>query len=160
MKVNGKEGWQKTLSIHPDLIVSDVNMPEMNGIDLCRKIKANKRTAHLPVILLTALTSENEQLMGLETGANDYMPKPFNFEILLSKIKNLLQQQALSKKTYQKQVTFKPLETEIESVDDKFIRQLSFHIEKYLSDSIYTVDSRIRIIKLDAAHLTFISLIC
>ncbi|WP_223833705.1 response regulator [Pedobacter riviphilus] len=74
MKVNGKEGWQKTLSIHPDLIVSDVNMPEMNGIDLCRKIKADKRTAHLPVILLTALTSENEQLMGLETGANDYMP--------------------------------------------------------------------------------------
>jgi len=137
---NGKEGWQKILSIHPDLIVSDVSMPEMNGIDLCRKIKADKRTAHLPVILLTALTTEDEQLMGLETGANDYMTKPFNFEILLSKIRNLLQQQALSKKIYQKQVEFKPLETEIESVDDKFIRQLSFHIEKHLSDSGYTVD--------------------
>jgi signal transduction histidine kinase/ligand-binding sensor domain-containing protein/DNA-binding response OmpR family regulator len=138
--VNGKEGWQKILSVHPDLIVSDVSMPEMNGIDLCRKIKADKRTAHLPVILLTALTTEDEQLMGLETGANDYMTKPFNFEILLSKIRNLLQQQALSKKTYQKQVQFKPLEAEIESVDDKFIRQLSFHIEKHLSDSNYTVD--------------------
>nr|WP_235206984.1 response regulator [Pedobacter sp. V48] len=137
---NGKEGWQKILSIHPDLIVSDVSMPEMNGIDLCRKIKADKRTAHLPVILLTALTTEDEQLIGLETGASDYMTKPFNFEILLSKIRNLLQQQALSKKTYQKQVEFKPLETEIESVDDKFIRQLSFHIEKHLSDSAYTVD--------------------
>ena len=137
---NGKEGWQKILSIHPDLIVSDVSMPEMNGIDLCRKIKADKRTAHLPVILLTALTTEDEQLMGLETGASDYMTKPFNFEILLSKIRNLLQQQALSKKTYQKQVEFKPLETEIESVDDKFIRQLSIHIEKHLSDSAYTVD--------------------
>ncbi|WP_449436647.1 response regulator [Pedobacter steynii] len=73
-------------------------MPEMNGIDLCRKIKADKRTAHLPVILLTALTTEDEQLTGLETGASDYMTKPFNFEILLSKIRNLLQQQALSKR--------------------------------------------------------------
>ncbi len=137
---NGKEGWQKILALHPDVIVSDVSMPEMNGIDLCRKIKADRRTAHIPVVLLTALTSEDEQLTGLETGASDYMTKPFNFEILLSKIRNLVQQQALSKKTYQKQVEFKPLETEIESLDDKFMRQLSYHIEKHLSDPAYTVD--------------------
>lgn len=138
--INGKEGWQKILSLHPDLVVSDVSMPEMNGIDLCRKIKSDKRTAHLPVILLTALTTEDQQLTGLETGANDYMTKPFNFEILLSKIRNLLQQQALAKKTYQKQVEFKPAEKEIESVDDKFIRQLCFYIEQHLSDPAYTVD--------------------
>ena len=137
---NGKDGWQKILSLHPDLVVSDITMPEMNGIDLCKKIKSDKRTAHIPVILLTALTTEDQQLSGLETGASDYMTKPFNFEILLSRIRNLLQQQALSKKTYQKQVEFKPAETEIESVDDKFIRQLSLHIEKHLADSAYTVD--------------------
>lgn len=137
---NGREGWQKILSLHPDLVVSDVSMPEMNGIDLCRKIKSDKRTAHLPVILLTALTTEDQQLMGLGTGASDYMTKPFNFEILLSKIRNLLQQQALAKKTYQKQVEFKPAETEIESVDDKFIRQLALHIEQHLSETDYTVD--------------------
>ena len=138
--VNGKDGWQKILAAHPDLIVSDVSMPEMNGTDLCKKIKSDKRTAHLPVILLTALTTEAQQLNGLETGANDYMTKPFNFGILQSKIKNLLQQQALSKKTYQKQVDFKPAETAIESVDDKFIRQLSLHLEKNLGDASYTVD--------------------
>jgi len=138
--VNGKEGWQRILSVHPDLIVSDVSMPEMNGIDLCKKLKSDKRTAHIPVILLTALTTEDQQLTGLETGASDYMTKPFNFEILLSKIRNLLQQQALSKKTYQKQVDFKPSETEVESVDNKFIRQLAVHIEKHLSDSSYSVD--------------------
>lgn len=137
---NGKDGWQKILSVHPDVIVSDVSMPGMSGIDLCLKIKADKRTAHIPVILLTALTTEDEELTGLETGASDYMTKPFNFEILLSRIRNLVQQQALSKKTYQKQVEFKPPETEVESVDDKFIRQVSFHIEKHLSDSAYTVD--------------------
>ena len=138
--VNGKEGWQKLLAVHPDLIVSDVSMPEMDGIELCKKIKSDKRTAHLPVILLTALTTDDEQLTGLETGANDYMTKPFNFEILLSKIRNLLAQQALSKKTYQKQVELKPQESEVESVNDKFIRQLSMQIEKHLSDSNYSVD--------------------
>ena len=138
--VNGKDGWQKILGCHPDLIVSDVSMPEMKGTDLCKKIKSDKRTAHLPVILLTALTTEAQQLNGLETGANDYMTKPFNFGILQSKIRNLLQQQALSKKTYQKQVEFKPAETAVESVDDKFIRQLSLHIEKNLGDASYTVD--------------------
>lgn len=137
---NGKEGWQKVLSLHPDLVVSDVSMPEMDGITLCTKIKTDKRTAHLPVILLTALVNEEQQLSGLETGANDYMTKPFNFEILLSKIKNLLQQQALSKKTYQKHIAFQPSETEIESANDKFIRQLAVHIEAHLSDSDYSVD--------------------
>jgi len=137
---NGKEGWQKILAQHPDLIVSDVSMPEMNGIELCEKIKSDKRTAHIPVILLTALTTEDQQLKGLGTGASDYMTKPFNFEILLSKIRNLLQQQALSKKTYRKQLDIKPADSEIESVDDKFIRQLSGHIEKNLSDPGYTVD--------------------
>jgi signal transduction histidine kinase/ligand-binding sensor domain-containing protein/DNA-binding response OmpR family regulator len=137
---NGQEGWQKILSLHPDLIVSDVSMPEMNGIDLCKKIKSDKRTAHLPVILLTALTTEDQQLSGLETGASDYMTKPFNFEILLSKIRNLLQQQALTKKTYQKQVDFRPATAEIESVDDKFIRQIGIQLEKHLADPAYTVD--------------------
>lgn len=137
---NGREGWQKILSVHPDLIVSDVSMPEMSGIDLCKKIKSDKRTAHLPVILLTALITEDQQLSGLETGASDYMTKPFNFEILLSKIRNLLQQQAVTKKTYQKQVTFKPAVAEIESVDDKFIRQIGTHLEKHLADPSYTVD--------------------
>ncbi|SDL76244.1 Signal transduction histidine kinase [Pedobacter antarcticus] len=137
---NGLEGWQKIISIHPDLVVSDVSMPEMNGIDLCRKIRADKRTTHLPVILLTALSTEDQQLTGLDTGANDYMTKPFNFEILLSKIKNLLSQQEISRKTYLKQVELKPADAEIESVDDKFIRQIGMHLEKNLQDSNYTVD--------------------
>jgi len=137
---NGKEGWQRILALHPDLVVSDVSMPEMNGIELCKKIRRDKRTAHLPVILLTALTSEDQELTGLGTGANDYMTKPFNFEILVSKIRNLLMQQALSKKTYQKQVTVQPLSEQVESVDDKFIRLLCLQLEKHLSDSAYSVD--------------------
>lgn len=137
---NGLSGWQKIIASHPALVVSDVSMPEMNGIDLCRKIRSDKRTVHLPVILLTALSTEDQQLTGLDTGANDYMTKPFNFEILLSKIRNLLSQQELSRKTYLKQVELQPAVAEIESVDDKFIRQIGLHLEKNIQDSGYTVD--------------------
>jgi signal transduction histidine kinase/ligand-binding sensor domain-containing protein/ActR/RegA family two-component response regulator len=96
---NGKKGWQKALAQHPNLIVSDISMPEMNGIDLCLKIKSDKRTSHIPVILLTAMVGEEQQLKGLETGASDCITKPFNFEILQSKIRNILSQQEYMRKT-------------------------------------------------------------
>lgn len=137
---NGKEGWQRLLSAHPNLVVSDISMPEMNGIDLCKKIKADKRTVHIPVILLTALTAEETQLAGLQIGANDYVMKPFNFEMLLSKIKNLLAQQESFKKTYQKQVDMNTVQEEIESVDEKFMRQLLTMLEKNLANADYSVD--------------------
>jgi len=121
-------------------VVSDVSMPGMSGTELCRKIKADKRTAAIPVILLTALVAEEEQLEGLETGANDYMTKPFNFEILLHKMRNLVTQQKLSKQTYQKHLEIKPSETTMESVDEKFIRMVSLHMENHLSDPEYSVD--------------------
>ncbi|WP_432327923.1 response regulator [Mucilaginibacter sp. P25] len=120
---NGKEGWQKTLALHPNLVVSDISMPEMNGIDLCRKIRNDKRTSHIPVVLLTAVTDEEQQLQGLETGANDYLTKPFNFEILTSKLKNILAMQQDMRKTYQKQLDVKPTEVETESLDEAFIKK-------------------------------------
>lgn len=142
--VNGKEGWQKTLGAHPDLVVSDISMPEMNGIDLCRKIKEDKRTAFIPVILLTALTGEEQQLRGLETGANDYMTKPFNFEILLSKIRNLLTQQETARKTYTKQVEASPSRPKVESNDEKFIRQALDLVEKNMANPDFSVEEMSR----------------
>lgn len=141
---NGKVGWQKALAEHPDLIVCDISMPEMNGIDLCKKIKADSRTSFIPVILLTALTGEEQQLTGLQTGANDYMTKPFNFEILHSKIKNLLTQQDSFKKTYQKQVQVQASEVITESADDKFIQQALTVIEKNISNPEFSVEEMSR----------------
>ncbi|MEJ7558285.1 MAG: two-component regulator propeller domain-containing protein [Pedobacter sp.] len=137
---NGRSGWQKVLALQPNLVVSDVSMPGLSGTELCRKIKADKRTAAIPVILLTALVAEEEQLEGLETGANDYMTKPFNFEILLYKIRNLVTQQRISKQTYQKQLEVKPSETIIESQDEKFVRMVSLRMDNHLSDPDYSVD--------------------
>ncbi|MCR8558345.1 response regulator [Mucilaginibacter sp. BJC16-A38] len=127
---NGKDGWQKALSQHPDIMVSDISMPEMDGIELCKKIKADKRTSHIPVILLTALTGEEEQLKGLEIGANDYMTKPFNFEILLSKIKNLLTLQDTFKRTYKKQMSVQLQEVPLQSEDERFLRNMVEYIEQ------------------------------
>ena len=136
----GKVGWQKTLALHPDIIVSDISMPEMNGIDLCKKIKNDKRTSFVPVILLTAITGEEEQLKGLETGASDYMTKPFNFEILLSKIRNLLAQQESAKRAYQKLVKSSPSDVHIDSPDEKFMHRALEIIENNIANPNFLVE--------------------
>jgi DNA-binding response OmpR family regulator len=86
---DGKEGLQMALKYLPDLIVSDIMMPEMDGIELCKKIKSTQAVSHTPVVLLTARTSEEQKMQGFEIGADDYITKPFNFEILQSRIKIL-----------------------------------------------------------------------
>jgi DNA-binding response OmpR family regulator len=145
---NGKAGWQKTLAAHPHLVVCDISMPEMNGIDLCKKIKGDKRTSFIPVILLTALAGDEQQLSGLETGASDYITKPFNFEILLSKIKNQLVQQESFKRTYQKQVQVNSSEVIMESADDKFIQNALAVVEKNISDPDFSVEEMSRLLLL------------
>jgi signal transduction histidine kinase/ligand-binding sensor domain-containing protein/DNA-binding response OmpR family regulator len=137
---NGKEGWQKALANHPQLIVSDISMPHMNGIELSRKIKSDKRTSHIPVILLTALTAEEDQLKGLESGANDYITKPFNFEVLNAKIKNLLILNTTLKSTYSKQIKVVSPEVTIVSEDEKLLKNIMLYLEENLTNSQLSVE--------------------
>lgn len=139
--VNGKEGWQKALALHPQLIVSDITMPQMDGISLLQKLKADKRTSHIPVILLTALTNEEQQISGLETGANDYITKPFNFEILHAKIRNLLHLNDTLKNTYTKQIKLLSPEIKKESAEEKLLTKIVHHLEENLTDSQLSVES-------------------
>lgn len=138
---NGKEGWQKALSAHPQLVVSDISMPEMNGVELSKKLKGDKRTRHIPVILLTAINGEEEQLKGLNAGANDYLTKPFNFQILHARISNLLELNKSLKDTYSKQIHMiaePPAETE--SADVKLLNSLMAFMESRLSDPNLSVE--------------------
>ncbi len=151
--VNGKDGWQKTLAMHPDLIVSDISMPKMNGIELCNKIRHDERTAHIPIIFLTALTEEEDQLAGTASGANSYITKPFNFEILLSKINGLLQMQQTLKKTYQKQVDIQARDMVIVSEDEKFLRNTLDCIEKNITNPNFSVEELSRQISLSRVSL-------
>jgi signal transduction histidine kinase/ligand-binding sensor domain-containing protein/DNA-binding response OmpR family regulator len=136
---DGKEGWQKSLALHPDLVVSDISMPIMSGIELCEKIKKDERTCQIPVILLTAMAGEGNELKSLKTGATDYIIKPFNFEVLLSKVKNILEYNETIKKTYQRQVQANPAALTIESADDAFMQNVLSLIEKNMGNPDFTV---------------------
>lgn len=137
---NGKEGWKKIKLLNPDLVVSDIMMPLMDGVELARKIKTEKLTAHIPVILLTAMGSEEKQLEGLKAGVNDYITKPFTFEILASRIRNLLSQQELLQRRFQKQIEVNPSEVTITSVDEKFLKQALEVVEKYIDKPDFSVE--------------------
>ena len=126
---DGKEGWRKVLSAHPQLVVSDISMPHMDGIQLCRKIRSDDRTKQIPVILLTAMAGESGVLQGLQTGAADYITKPFNFEVLLSKMRNIVEYNETVKKTYQRQVQAGPAPVEPASEDDVFLREVLSYID-------------------------------
>jgi Signal transduction histidine kinase len=138
---NGKEGWQKALSHHPHLIVSDISMPEMDGIALVKKLKADKRTGHIPVIMLTAMNGQEQQIKGLETGACDYITKPFNFEVLNAKIKNLLELKSTMQNIYVKQIKVADPEIKIESVEEKLVKDIAHYLEQNIANPQLSVEA-------------------
>jgi signal transduction histidine kinase/ligand-binding sensor domain-containing protein/DNA-binding response OmpR family regulator len=137
---NGKDGWQRALFHHPDIIVCDVQMPVMNGLELVQKLKSDKRTKHIPLILLTAGTARNSPLDGLESGAIDYMTKPFDFAVLQAKIHNILLLNQSLKETYSKQVSVTLPETESVSDKDKFMQKMLAFIYQNLSNPQLSVE--------------------
>ena len=137
---DGNAGWQKALSSHPNLIISDISMPYMDGITLSKKLKGDKRTNHIPIILLTALTSQANLLEGLETGASDYLTKPFDFEVLNLKIRNLLKLNSSLKETYTKQFKVLRNDVEIESSSEIFLKSVVSYVEENMNNVRFSVD--------------------
>jgi len=137
---DGRDGWKKALSLHPDLVVSDISMPVMNGIELCKKIRTDPRTQQIPVILLTALTEEHTQLKSLETGASDFIAKPFNFEVLQSRVRNLLEYKETIRNIYQRQVDAGPAHIEVRSADDEFLQSVLRELEKNITNPDLSVE--------------------
>jgi signal transduction histidine kinase/ligand-binding sensor domain-containing protein/DNA-binding response OmpR family regulator len=150
---DGKDGWDKVLANLPDLVVSDIMMPEMSGLDLCRKIKNDQRVSHTPVILLTARTSEEQKLEGFETGAEDYITKPFNFEILQSRIKNLIHQRELFQRDFRQLINVTATHLQITSLDEKLIQKALEVVERKLSDPDFTVEELARELSMSRVHL-------
>jgi signal transduction histidine kinase/DNA-binding response OmpR family regulator/sugar lactone lactonase YvrE len=138
--VNGKDAWEKIKETLPDLVVSDIMMPFTNGIELSRKIKTDTLTSHIPVILLTAMAAEEMQIEGYKIGINDYITKPFNFEILLYRIKNILLQQKQLRKHFQKQIEINPSEITITPVDEQFMKQALEIVERNISNTNFSVE--------------------
>lgn len=137
---NGADGWKKALSGHPDIIVTDLQMPHMDGIEFAQKIKSDKRTGHIPVIFLTAQSGEEIQLQSLKTGASDYLTKPFQPDILKLKIKNLAQLNKISKETYSQRVNVQATAVEAESEKEKMLLEIAQYIEAHLGESNLSVE--------------------
>src|SRR5262249_10301021 len=133
-------GWHKALAVHPQLIVSDISMPHMDGIILSRKLKADKRTCHIPIILLTALTREVRQLQGLETGANDYITKPFNFEVLHAKMKSLLALRRDLVTTFTRQIKVVQPEAKIQTEDERLLQAIVHFLEENIINPQLSVE--------------------
>jgi len=137
---DGKEGTAKAKEIIPDLIVSDIMMPEMDGYELCRVLKKDINTSHIPIILLTAKASEESVIRGLETGADDYVTKPFNSKILLTRIKNLIDLRRQLQLKIQRQKMLLPDEIPVSSMDETFLKEFQDIINKNLSDEDFNID--------------------
>ncbi len=138
---DGRQGLEIAEKILPDLIISDVMMPEMDGITLCNKIKSNEKINHIPIILLTANSSIDHRVEGLRSGADSYIPKPFNLEHLKIRIEKLLEIRSLLKQKYMQQSFFEPLEhIDINAADKEFLTRVESYIEENLDDSEFTVE--------------------
>ncbi|MBC8043482.1 MAG: tetratricopeptide repeat protein [Rhizobacter sp.] len=138
--VSGTDALAKASEHVPDLIVSDVMMPEMDGYTLCRHLKQADATSHIPVVLLTAKSSEDSKLEGLETGADDYLTKPFSPKELLVRIKNLIEQRHRLRERYSQVVRVEPSPIPVASADDAFLQRAMTAVETHLSNEAYTVD--------------------
>jgi signal transduction histidine kinase/DNA-binding response OmpR family regulator len=138
--VDGVDGLEKAEASIPDLIISDVMMPRMNGYDMCKGLKTNDKTNHIPVILLTAKASRENKIEGLETGADDYLIKPFDEEELLIRIRNLITVRENLQKKYKGESLMRPLEIKATSVQQKFLQELKEVIEANLDNDQFGVD--------------------
>ncbi len=138
---NGMEGLGLAKLHIPDLVVSDVMMPEMDGFALCESLKTNDFTSHIPVILLTARAEDIDKLSGLETGADAYLIKPFNSKELLLRIHNLIEVRNKLRKKFSGKLLVKPSEITVTSQDSQFMQRLLETVEKHLDDDKFSVEA-------------------
>ncbi len=138
---DGEEGIRIALQTVPDLILSDVMMPNMSGTELCKKIKMDTLTSHIPVVLLTALTSLEHTFEGLETGADLYIPKPFNVNIILLQIQNIIKSREALRQRFKKESFLHPSEITVTSLDEEFLNKAMAYVEKHMDDENLSVKS-------------------
>jgi len=138
--VDGEDGWNKSVEQIPDLIVSDVMMPKMDGFKLCEKLKTDERTSHIPIILLTAKAAKEDKLEGYETGADEYIMKPFEPDELRARIKNLIQQRKRLHEHFKRQGIIDFEKSKIASIDKKFLQKALDIINKNISHSEFGVE--------------------
>ncbi|MCP5049732.1 MAG: response regulator, partial [bacterium] len=152
--VDGAQGVEKAIGIIPDLIVSDISMPgATSGLELCRLLKKDLRTSHIPIVLLTAKATEDNVIEGLQIGADDYITKPFNTRILHTRIKNLIRLRNHLQQRREREMTLLPARISESRIDRKFMNRLNSIIDKNLSESEFNVENLAKKLSMSAATL-------
>lgn len=143
---DGQQGLEIALKTVPDIVVTDLMMPRLDGFGLCKSLKTDERTSHIPVVLLTAKATLSDRLEGLELGADDYLQKPFNREELLVRVKNLLQQRALLRQKFSLIATLSSQEPSAipdnipQVLDTQFIQKVRRVVEAHLGESSFEIE--------------------
>lgn len=137
---NGEEGIQLAMEHIPDIIVSDVMMPVKNGIELCNTLKGDEKTSHIPIVLLTAKAGEEHEIEGIETGADIYITKPFNQELLQLHVRNLIETRKKLQQKYTKGVVLQPKEIAVTSLDEQFLERLQAVLDKNVESPAFNVE--------------------
>ena len=137
---DGTEGIEKAWEVIPDLIISDVMMPKKDGYEVCRTLKLDERTSHIPIILLTARAASDDKIEGLETGADDYLIKPFEPKELLARIKNLIDLRQKLRERFKLTVPVKPGEVAVASMDEVFLSKVISAVEHHIGDELFSTE--------------------
>jgi signal transduction histidine kinase/DNA-binding response OmpR family regulator len=151
---NGQEGLSIALQKFPDLIVSDFIMPVLNGLEMCQHLKTDIQTSHIPIILLTAKLSDETKIESYKAGADSYIAKPFNFEVLLTRIETLIETQEKRRKLFHKTIEITPSSIATTSLDEELINNALTVIEKNMDNSAYSVDDLASALSLSRRQLS------
>ena len=139
---NGSEGIAKAERICPQIVITDLMMPEADGFEVCRSLRSNIKTSHIPVIMLSALGKNTEnKIKALECGANVFIDKPFDMDFLLKQVANLIRSQQELKERYSKKYIAEPSKITISSMDEELLKKAMNYIERNMDNSDYNVDS-------------------
>jgi signal transduction histidine kinase/ligand-binding sensor domain-containing protein/DNA-binding response OmpR family regulator len=137
---DGAEGIEKAIETIPDLIISDVMMPKKDGFEVCKTLKLDEKTSHIPIILLTAKAGTENKIEGLETGADDYLTKPFDAKELLARVKNLIELRRKLRERFSVGQVLKPGEIAVSSMEDAFLQRVKSSVEAHLGDEDFSVE--------------------
>lgn len=136
---DGIVGLDKATENIPDLILTDLMMPRMDGVEMCNKLKTDERTSHIPVIMLTAKAEEEDKLAGLETGADAYIIKPFSMKEVKLRVRKLIEQRNKLRDRFSREITLEPKDIAVTSVDEKFLQNAMTVIEEHMDDNEFEV---------------------
>lgn len=141
---NGLEGFEMATKIIPNVIITDLVMHIMDGLELCEKLKTTVTTSHIPILILSAKLSQETEIEGLKNGADDYIRKPFDMELLNLKLKNITKKRELLRKRFNREVNLKPAEVTVTSADERFLKQVIEIIDKHMTNTEFSVETLVQ----------------